>query len=118
MPLKEDLLAHMKWGREYSATQLTQVLRAARSTMLRLLQELVDEGQLRAIQRTVRAVHYTRVSLGCAPVTVRGSSPGLAEPTSMATFPVRRNFTGSLSCYGSELGTKRQLALLARDRCR
>lgn len=118
MLLKKDLLAHMKRTHEYTVTHLSQVLRVTPGTVAKMLQELVDEGKLRVSRTTGRGVHYSLVSSGRGMATATDCRSVQAVPASMAAFPVRQNLTGSLSGYDSELDTKRQLALLARDRCR
>jgi hypothetical protein len=107
------LLAHMRRGREYSATYLAHQLGQSPSSIRELLCELAQEGRVHMSSRSSRIILFR---LAEPLVSDRGSSPdeGLIEPTSVATFPVTRNVGGVLTDYDASLARHRALAMLGR----
>jgi hypothetical protein len=107
------LLAHMRRGREYSATYLAHQLGQPPSFIRELLCELAQDGRVQMSSRSSRIILFRLVE---NPALDHGQSPDddPIKPTSVATFPVTRNVGGELTDYEASLVRHRALAMLGR----
>ncbi|AQH02728.1 hypothetical protein A9R05_27835 [Burkholderia sp. KK1] len=106
------LLDAMNSGERYSATKLAQAFGRSTEVVRLLLMALVDEGAVEICAQSSRVTRFQRANgVARAPA---GKSHDASEPvaTSVATFPVTRIVTGTLSNY--DLHAHSRLAMLTR----
>lgn len=111
-----SLLAQIKCGREYSATQLAQRYAESTEAVRDMLTTLVHQGRLRTCWRSWQTFYFSDATAGGA---ITGQDDGRSDVrTTEATPAARHTADGNLSGYEAQFALQRSLALLSRGRTR
>jgi hypothetical protein len=105
-----SLLSRMQYNRDYSPTYLAQQFNETTATVRTLLCSMVEDGYAEMTSQYPGMVRFRR-TIASQANHERGED---RSPTSVATFPVTRTLSGSLSDYGASLARHQVLAMLTR----
>ena len=111
-----SLLAQIKCGREYSATQLAQHYAKSTEAVRDMLTTLVHQGRLRTCQRSWQTFYFSDTTAGSAMTGQDGVRSDVQ--TTKATPAARYTADGNLSGYEAQFALQRSLAFLSRGRTR
>jgi DNA-binding IclR family transcriptional regulator len=105
-----NLLSRMQYNRDYSPTYLAQQFNTKTSTVRTMLCAMVEDGYAEMTSRYPGTIRFRRT------ITSQATHERAEErsPTSVATFPITRTISGSLSDYGASLSRHQVLAMLTR----
>ncbi len=111
-----SLLAQIKCGREYSATQLAQHYAKSTEAVRDMLTTLVHQGRLRTCQRSWQTFYFSDTTAGSAMTGQDGVRSDVQ--TTKATPAARYTADGNLSGYEAQFALQRSLALITLTRMR
>jgi hypothetical protein len=105
-----NLLSRMQFNRDYSPTYLAQQFNETTATVRTMLCSMVEDGHAEMTSRYPGTVRFRRA----IPSPANHEQGPRCSSTSVATFPITRTLSGSLSDYGATLTRHRSLAMLTR----
>jgi hypothetical protein len=109
---RSQLLDKMEEGQRYTATSLAQAFGKPTYTMRELLLALVREGFVTRCDDPSRVMRFQRTAGVVSADDVESRELHDTPTTSVATFPIRHVFGGTLTDY--DLNAHRMLAMLTR----
>jgi hypothetical protein len=108
------LLASMRRGYAYSATNLAHQHGQTTAGIRELLGKLVQEGHVQVFNQSSRTIQFVRVEARPASGERPEQEEAVGAP-SVATFPENRNIDSELTGYEASLMRHRALAMLGRN---
>jgi DNA-binding IclR family transcriptional regulator len=106
------LLDQMQEGQCYTATRLAQAFGKPTDIVRDLLHAMIEDGVVTKCDQPSRIVRFQRSAASLAGVEAELSEVADTLPTTVATFPVTRTFSGTMTDY--DLNAHRMLAMLTR----
>jgi hypothetical protein len=108
-----NLLERMQHNRDYNPTYLARQFNETTSVVRDMLCALVEDGRAEMTSRYHGTIRFRRVRMQLTDASC-GNGPEPGDGTSVATFPVTRTLSGSMSDYGASLARHQVLAMLTR----
>ncbi|NMM01866.1 hypothetical protein HHL24_28515 [Paraburkholderia sp. RP-4-7] len=109
---RSALLDQMKEGQRYTARGLAKTFEKPTDIVRDLLHTLIEDGAVTRCDQPSRIVCFQRAAGSISAADAEPSDVADALPTTVATFPITRSFSGTLTDYN--LNAHRMLAMLTR----
>ncbi|MFL9995442.1 hypothetical protein SAMN05444172_5596 [Burkholderia sp. GAS332] len=106
------LLDQMKEGQCYTVTRLAQTFGKPTDAVRNLLHALIEDGAVTRCDQSSRIVRFQRSTGFISAVDTESADAADALTTTVATFPITRTFSGTMTDY--DLNAHRMLAMLTR----